>query len=493
MFFAIPLNNKPDWRNPPLVTLLLVLINFIVYLGPQRIEENAWEKAADFYARSKTLPQAEFPRYAQYLRESNDPEKTRLAEAIESSLKNGEIHGALQVMEYDRRFQQQLAAGHIVRPEDTVYRDWKNERAQYESLKGTPFTERWASDPSNWNPISLITSVFLHGSAAHLIGNMIFLCLFGFTIEQSLGAKRYLVLYLLAGACGDVGDLIARWGSTSIGLGASGAISGLMAAYAVLYGRQRIRFFYQLLFYFDYVKAPAIILLPVWIGHEFLQQALNPEGGIAYMAHAGGLLSGAALMYFYKKRSPEHSVAPPPEPAEDPVSILQRQGYAALKELRIHEAREIFRKLAKMQPKSQEFISTYFNLAKSAPADEHFHRAFRYVVALCADTPDSSPWIFDSYLAYVSTAKPPRLSPDTTAKLAFRFGREGRLQESERLYHMLISREAGHQEAPTILLALVSSSLRMGNRPKALEYQQILHTRHAGSAQANMAANLLAA
>ena len=104
-----------------------------------------------------------------------------------------------------------------------------------------------------------------------------------YTVEQTLGTKRYLALYLLAGACGDLGDLLSRWNSPIIGLGASGAISGLMASYAVLYGRQRIRFFYQFLFYFDYVKAPAIILLPVWIGHEFLQQAINSEGGIAYI------------------------------------------------------------------------------------------------------------------------------------------------------------------------------------------------------------------
>ncbi|OQA34439.1 MAG: Rhomboid family protein [Betaproteobacteria bacterium ADurb.Bin341] len=491
MFFAIPLNNKPDWRNPPLITLLLVLINFIVYFGPQRIEENAWEKAADFYAASNILPRIEFPRYAEYLRGSGNAEKAQIADAIERSLKNNEIYGPLRMMEHDRRFQQQLAAGNVFRPEDENYGDWKNQRAQYENIKGSPFTQRWASDPSNWNPLTLITSVFLHGSAAHLIGNMVFLCLFGFTIEQTLGAKRYLGLYLLAGACGDFGDLVTRWGSPAIGLGASGAISGLMAAYAVLYGRQRIRFFYQLFFYFDYVKAPAIILLPVWIAHEFLQQALNPEGGVAYMAHAGGLLSGAALMYLFKKYNPENSIAPPPEPAEDPAVALQQQGSAALQALKLDEARDIFRKLAKMQPKNQEFVSTYFNLAKRAPADEHFHRAFRYVVALSADTPESSQWIYDCYKTYVSTAKPPRLSPNMIAKLAFRFSREGHLQEADRLYRMLISRDGGHQEAPVILLALVSSSLKIGNRPKALEYQQLLDLQHAGTSQASMAATLL--
>ncbi|MBS1198428.1 MAG: rhomboid family intrarane serine protease [Proteobacteria bacterium] len=492
MFFAIPLNNKPDWHHPPLITILLVLINFIVFFGPQRIETNAQENAARFYAASKILPNIEFPRFAQYLRESGNTKKARMADAVERAINNGDIDGPLQAMEHDQDFQRLLAAGKIVKADDEHYEEWKQQRTKYEALKGSPFTERWASNPSDWNPVSLITSVFLHGSTGHLIGNMIFLCLFGFTVEQTLGGKRYLALYLLAGACGDLGDLLARLGSTSIGLGASGAISGLMASYAVLYGRQRIRFFYQLLFYFDYVKAPAIILLPVWIAHEFLQQALNPEGGVAYMAHAGGLLSGAALTYFFKKRSPDKNLAPPTTiETENPVDVLQQRASAALKALKLDEARDLYRKLAKLAPKNSEFVSTYFNLAKRTPADEHFHRAFRYVTAFSADDPESSKWIYDCYQTYVSTAKPPRLGAEMTARLAFRFAREGRLQEADRLLRVLISREPTHGEAPNILLALLTSCLKQGSRPKALEYKKALDDRHGDTPQARMAEDIL--
>ena len=69
-----------------------------------------------------------------------------------------------------------------------------------------------------------------------------------------------------------------------------------------LYGRRRIRLFYQFLFYFDYVKAPAIILLPVWIAHEFLHQQLDVQGRVAYMAHASGFVTGALLIAWYRWR-----------------------------------------------------------------------------------------------------------------------------------------------------------------------------------------------
>lgn len=491
MFFAIPLNNKLDWRRPPFITVLLVLLNFIVYFGPQRMESKALEQAANFYAESSILAKMEFPRYAEYLRQSGDPQQIKLAGAIESALKQGEIHGPLHAMESDKEFQKKLSSGLIFKSADEGYAEWKEQRSKYESLKGAPFTQRWASNPSDWSPVSLITSAFLHGSATHLIGNMIFLCLFGFTVEQTLGAKRFLALYLLSGACGDLGDLLARWGSTTIGLGASGAISGLMAAYAVLYGKQRIRFFYQLLFYFDYVKAPAIILLPAWIAHEFLQQLINSEGGIAYMAHAGGLISGAIVAYIFKKFNPQEVVVPQAKETENPADVLRERGNAALKALKLDEARNIFRKLVKLEPKNREFLNTYFNLAKTVPADEHFHRAFRYIVNCNLDDPESSKWIFDCYQAYVGTARPPRVTADIIARLTFRFARDGRLQEADRLLGMLISRDSGHAEIPNILLALLTYSIRQGHRRKAEEYQRVLNHQHGNSSQARMAEDLL--
>ena len=89
---------------------------------------------------------------------------------------------------------------------------------------------------------------------------------------------------------------MATWayaGQGGLGLGASGAVSALMGMYAVLYRMRRIRFFYQFLVYFNYVTAPALLLLPAWIANELLQHWLGGRG-IAYMAHLGGLLTGGA-------------------------------------------------------------------------------------------------------------------------------------------------------------------------------------------------------
>jgi len=492
MFFAFPLNNKPDWSKPPVLTLLLILINVIIFFGPQRAEEKAWDAAADFYRDALILRTTEMPRYVEFLRQSANPEKRRMADLVEKSYARGEIHRPLQLLERDQDFQRLLANGSIIAPDDKHYARWQAQRAQFLALKGTPFTSRWASNPSDWSPWSLITSVFLHGSVSHLLGNMLFLFVFGYTVEQTLGAKRYLVLYLAAGACGDLGDLLARWNSVSLGLGASGAISGLMASYAVLYGRQRIRFFYQFLFYFDYVKAPAIILLPIWIAHEFFQQWFNNAGGVAYMAHAGGLLSGAALTYWYRHKNPAATVvASPAPPPPDKITPLRLKAEAALKAIQLDEARTLYQKLLALQPDNGEFANTYFNLAKREPASDHFHRAFRHVLKLPTTTEDRSSWVLECYRIYMSTAQPPRLSENQMGRLAFRFARDGYLSEADRLYRLLAGRAPAHESLPGVLLALLSATLKKSGPAAAQGYRELLEAQHSTSPEARMAADLL--
>jgi hypothetical protein len=91
-----------------------------------------------------------------------------------------------------------------------------------------------------------------------------------------------------------------RWGEPSAGLGASGAIAGLMGAYCVLWGRRKVRFFYWFFVVFDYVRAPAIWLLPAWLGWELFQMVVFSDAGVGFEAHAGGLVSGAALAFALK-------------------------------------------------------------------------------------------------------------------------------------------------------------------------------------------------
>jgi membrane associated rhomboid family serine protease len=491
MFLAFPLNGKPDWRNPPWLTILLIVVNCIIYFGPQGTEQDAMRAAVDYYSRSE-LPKLELPRYVDYLRHSNDGRRQALAVKLDEALRHKQPARVLTFMEWDAAFQAELHAGRIVQAKEPEYERWHEQRARFDQLKGPAFTARWALNPADWQPITLVTAAFLHGSAAHLIGNMVFLFAFGYTVELALGRGRYLAFYLLAGVAGEAGDLLMRWGSPVIGLGASGAISGLMAMYAMLYGRRRIRFFYQLLFYFDYVKAPAIILLPAWIAHEFIQQTLNPEDGVAHMAHAGGLIAGALLLGWHKYRHPETKVPVADEAVTDAYAEEKAKAEALVKTMQLTSARDIYSRLVKLRPTDGDAVARYFNLAKLTPADDHFHRAARYVFAQEANDAPTEAMVHKAFLAYWEMAKPrPLLTPEQMARLAIRFARAGELVDAERLGLLLLRQDPTHQALPSVLLGLVRAQLQRNGRERAAEHGRTLMTRYSGSAEARIAADLL--
>jgi len=152
---------------------------------------------------------------------------------------------------------------------------------------------------------AMLTSMFLHGSWMHLIGNMWFLWVFGNNIEDSMGHLRFLVFYLLAGVLAAGAHVWSAPASGVPTVGASGAISAVMGAYLILYPRVRV---YTLVFIVIFVR---ILPLPAWLilGEWFLLQLLygtasaGVGGGVAFWAHVGGFLSGVVLIKLFENRS----------------------------------------------------------------------------------------------------------------------------------------------------------------------------------------------
>ena len=256
-------------------------------------------KGASSAPRSSTLqsalPKLELPPFVAWLEETGSPRARRWRGGCWPAARSSTCSKACS---RSKAFLKKLHGDAVITPAHPQYAEWKRDRQQYEALLPAPFTARWSQDhnkDAEFKPWTWITSAFLHGGTGHLLGNMLFLFLFGFSVELALGRGLYLSFYLL-GAVG--ASALAAWayaGKGSYGLGASGAVSALMGMYAVMYRLRRIRFFYQLFFYFNYVTAPALILLPAWIANELLQHFVGGQG-IAYMAHLGGLLTGALLM-----------------------------------------------------------------------------------------------------------------------------------------------------------------------------------------------------
>jgi len=155
--------------------------------------------------------------------------------------------------------------------------------------------------PPHWyTPLS---SMFLHGGWLHLIGNMWFLWLFGNNVEDSMGHGRYLVFYLLCGLAAASAQTLVNPNSAIPMVGASGAISGVMGAYIVLYPRVRIHMLIFLGFFITRAVVPAYVMLGYWLLLQVvggLPALAEESGGVAFWAHAGGFLAGAVLVLVFR-------------------------------------------------------------------------------------------------------------------------------------------------------------------------------------------------
>lgn len=148
-----------------------------------------------------------------------------------------------------------------------------------------------------WFPF--ISSMFLHGGLFHILGNMWFLYIFGDNIEDKLGHIRYLLFYLLCGVSAGLIHLFTNWGSKIPTIGASGAISGVMGAYLLLYPYSRILTLIPIFFFIQFIEIPAFVFLGYWFLIQLFSATLTPKnvGGIAFWAHVGGFVAG---LFFVK-------------------------------------------------------------------------------------------------------------------------------------------------------------------------------------------------
>jgi membrane associated rhomboid family serine protease len=168
------------------------------------------------------------------------------------------------------------------------------------------FVVRFGLVPANFHLPALVTSMFLHGSWWHIIGNMWYLWIFGDNVEDRCGHGRFVVFYLLCGIAAALGQVVMNPTSLLPTIGASGAIAGVMGAYFILYPHSRVLTLVPFL-WFEVIEVPAIVLLGFW----FLMQLFNAGavattsntgGGVAFAAHVAGFLVGMGGVFVFRKR-----------------------------------------------------------------------------------------------------------------------------------------------------------------------------------------------
>ena len=495
MFLAVPVENKPTWASPPWATVLLIVLNVLVYFGWQVREEKAVEKAAGYYAQT-TLPALELPAFVKHLgqqaQHTDSKNDANVAEVAEKMLQEKNYAALYEFMWSENQFRTELLAEHVIKPGDEDYPQWRDARNAFASREPVAFTARWAQNYGKADmgevlqrPYTLLTSTFLHGSFDHLLGNMVFLFLFGFALERALGGTLYIVLYLVSGVGASTVAALAYAGTGSYGLGASGAIAGLMGMYAVLYGLRRIKFFYYILFYFNYARLPALVMLPVWMGHELLQHWLA-KGNVAYMAHFGGLACGALALWLMMALRPAIQ-APAPEGAQQRTPAQALPGDAELQAcvqraqvhasaLQFEAACKEWRAAAKLRPTDTDVLQAWFDIARHWPAGDDFHTSARMVLQIRAKNDDTRRLQQRVYQTYLQQAKPAiRLRPQHLVQVARALIPLQALDDAERLCRLLEKTAPEHPALPQLVSQLANAWAKSGQHAQALAWQPTLH------------------
>lgn len=476
----IPAENAVNWKRPPWVTLGLMLACLLVFLFYQGADNHKLEQAVDSYLDAE-LHLLEAPAYEDYLqrqiRFEGEAGRIHELQQFQALRENNENFWLAINLLMDREFYQYLLDNRdiIWTASDRAY--WQEQRQAIEQAYiQTLSAQQLGLIPADLSLYTLITYQFLHGGWGHLIGNLVFLFLLGFTVEKALGPGRFLLAYLVCGVVSGLVFTAFSAGSHLPLVGASGSISGLMGMYVAIYGLQKIRFFYFLGVYFNYFRAPAIALLPVWLGKEIYDYWFAGATGIAYMAHAGGLVAGAGLVWLLGKswlQVREEFFEPEEEEQDARFTTGYAQAMASLGRMDFDLARRQFEALRGHYPERHILLEHLYQLAKLRPDLPQYRERARELMndALSRQQPEQMIAIWQEYLGKGESHQP--LSAQDHNRVLFTSLKQHDLKAAEKAFERLKS--TGDQLLTTeACRLLVEEFEKRQMAPKARHYRQLL-------------------
>ena len=404
----LPLHRSLSRSNFPLLTVLLILANCFVYAFLQSGDSAIERRAVEYYYQSD-LVEIEFPAYLAWLRgHGGDPQKIELAESAPTAIQ-------LRLIESDDAFMAALHADRIIEPSNPDYAGWHEKRLEFDRIIDSTFTSSHDLRYSHFEPGRILWSMFMHGSLIHLLGNMIFLAILGMLVEGALGPRWFLALYLAGGIGAALATLGWHSGLEGQSLGASGAIAAVMGAFCVFWGLRKVRVFYWFFVVFDYVKVPALVLLPFWFAALVLLPMLSPEEHTDFADHAGGIVSGAMLAFALRRSGRVRD-----DFVEEDERVDKRkrdeaafeQAQRLLGQLEISKARELLLRIDKAEPGQLRVLVALYRCARyrgtSAELDAAATRVLGYAAASDAEMRELKT-VYDDYAK--SCAGAPRLAP----------------------------------------------------------------------------------
>jgi len=463
----VPTEKRLEWKSTPIVLIAILIANVLVFLLYQSGDGEKAVEAVDGLVESHYV-RDEWPLFERYLELEGHVEDL---DALRRAYEEDDRHGVAQAMLMDRGYYRYLSgkASFVFDPER--YRQWQRERPLLQQTFDSISSMAYGLRATEVSLVTLISHQFLHGGFGHLFGNMLFLLLFGFAVEAAIGHLRFLLFYLIGGMLAGLTQVVFTLGSDTPLVGASGAISAVMAMYLAIFRLKRIEFFYWVLFFVGYFRAPALLILPLYIGKEVYQYLSVDGSHVAYMAHAGGFVAGALLialaMLFGRNAVNEEYVQQ--EQGLSPRNKGLAEVYRAIEALRFDDA---IKQLAALV----ERVGNDFQLARVRYNLEKIKRGEQFVPSFCALMMQrglSPAEIVDLHRVWQEEKQPTALLPEPDQlELAFRFTTLEDLQGAADIADHLYAQGFKPNEVLLLSQRLATRYAELGDKGSSIKFQQ---------------------
>ena len=490
--FLIPITGKIIRHNLPIITITLIALNTLIFFLFQVGDNRRYMEAAALYFESN-LAELEMPLYVE-LRQPGYVLEGAIGAPENPSEMAPEIRYRLYGdMVMDTGFQNKLHAGMLITPRDPEYEAWRYLREDYEAVLSRVVWFNYGFTPASPRPSTVFSYMFLHGGFMHLLGNMVFLWFLGCFLEMGFGRVLTGTLYVIGGLAAVFLFWVCHMDSGIPLVGASGSIAGLMGAFAILYGMSRVKVFYSLGVYFDYVRFPALALFPLWIGNELLQLFFLGQQYVAYEAHIGGLLGGGVIglgcRYLIGMQS---AFSPGEEEEKDEAAPFIEDALERIGHMDFDGARRSLHEALAADPGRRKALMHLFHLEKTHPESDAFHRAAGNLLHRLSGNPADHADAWSIYCEYRELAKVPRLSPELYLRLGKVFCGMGHVDAAEKIVGGLLKKRPDLEGLPAQLMRIANAWGRKDYGEKKQRCLLLLKKRYPGTPEAALAEKELA-
>ena len=470
----VPTEKQFTWRYPPLVLFALVALNLLCFFLYQARDNDKWLEVNALYQQMDFF-EREWPIFVNYLQHTGELDLLQEYRDLYLAKNYQPIQvDMLQRQDFYHYLQQESGKFFY----QDFYIHWSEQRPRIQQMVHSVSYLSHGLIAADFRLAALISYQFLHGDLMHLLGNMFFLIVCGFAVEAAIGHWRFLLFYLLSGCAGGMAQVALDWYSNVPLVGASSAISGVMAMYLAIFRFKRIEFFYWFLFLVGYFRAPALLVLVFYIAMELHNYYQDPDSGIAFMAHAGGFMAGALLIAvaWLLNRSMLNTTYIDNDSSLEPYQQELAVIYEAIEKFHFESALRLTEQLIAERGLDFELALLRFNLLKIARGEPFINAAIQL---LKLQPVNDGQLIRLSKVWRDAPEVHERLSEQQALILGQEFSALENPQVSEQIFKLLQSRACVNPAMAVYAGKLAAAFLRVRDTSKYNHYQalaqQLLH------------------